>query len=399
MTAPPPNGSAIVIGGGLIGLVTCFELTEREVSVTLIDPDPGSGATHYAGGMLAPVAEVQYRQEPLFPLMLDSAARYPDLINRVSRATDLPTGYRAAGTLIVAADRADARHLADLGDYQRVHGMTAKQLTVRAARRLEPALSPRVAGAVSIPGDHQVSPRLFTAALLDVLRKRGVEFIADQVTRLDGADPCRTVCCGDREIDATGATVVLANGLGAAQVTGWHPGENPLQLRPVYGDIMNLHVPAHLQPMTQRVIRAFVEDRAVYVIPRDDGTLTLGATSREDESTRPNAGAIHDLLRDAIRLIPGVAECDLLEASVGARPGTPDDLPYLGQVGENLIISTGYFRHGILLAALGAQTVVDLVTTGAPPPDVDLTACDPWRHAAQPATDTSRKTNHKGNLK
>lgn len=233
MIASPPHDSAIVIGGGLIGLVTCFELSERGVSVTLIDPVPGSGATHYAGGMLASVAEVQYRQEPLFPLMLDSAARYPDLIDRVSRATDLHTGYRAEGTLIVAADRADARHLADLGDYQRFHGMPAKQLTVSAARRLEPALSPRLAGAVTIPGDHQVSPRLLTAALLDILHRRGVDFIPDQVTRLDGADPCRTVYCHDRAVDATGSTVVLANGLGAAQVTGWPRGENPLRLRPV----------------------------------------------------------------------------------------------------------------------------------------------------------------------
>lgn len=379
-------GSAIVIGGGLIGLVTCFELTERGVPVTLIDQAPGSGATHYAGGMLAPVAEVQYRQEPLFPLMLESATRYPSLIERVTQATDLPTGYRTEGTLIVAADRADARHLADLGDYQRFHGMAAEQLTARAARRLEPALSPRIAGAVAIPGDHQVSPRSLTTALLDILRQRGVDIIADQVTRLDGADPCRTVHCSEQSIDATGATVILANGLGAAQVTGWYEGDNPLRLRPVYGEIMNLKVPAHLRPMTSRVIRAFVEDRPVYLIPRDDGTLTLGATNREDDSTLPGVGAVHDLLRDALRLLPGLEECALLETGVGARPGTPDDLPYLGRVGANLIISTGYFRHGILLAALGAQVVADWVASDAVEspssgPEIDLTACDPWRHA------------------
>lgn len=147
--------------------------------------------------------------------------------------------------------------------------------------------------------------------------------------------------------------------------------------------------------MIQRVIRAFVGGRPVYVIPRDDGTLTLGASSREDQSTHPNVGAIHDLLRDAIRLIPGLADCELMETGVGARPGTPDDLPYLGKVGENLIVSTGYFRHGILLAALAGQTVADQVTTGAVPPDLNLAACDPWRHGTPPTTRTYPDTNLK----
>lgn len=370
---------AIVIGGGLVGLATCFELVGRGMEVTLVDPDPASGATHHAGGMLAPVAEVQYRQEPLFPLMLRSAALYPDLVARVSTDTALPTGYRTEGTLVVAADRADAEHLSDLSAYQEFHGMTAERLTVREARKLEPALSPRLAGAVHIPGDHQVSPRLFAAALIDALEHRGVRFVREKVTHLDGADPCRAVHCESTVLDAADTTVVLCNGLGAASVTGWYDGDNPLQLRPVHGDILRVNVPAHLSPLLERVVRAFVEDRPVYLIPRDDGTLGIGATSREDDRPVPRVGAVHGLLRDAIRLVPGVEECDLLEATVGARPGTPDDLPYLGRVGANLIISTGYFRHGILLAALGASVVADLAA-GADTTDPDLAACEPLRH-------------------
>lgn len=369
---------AIVIGGGLVGLVTCFELVEQGFTVTLVDPDPASGATRHAGGMLAPVAEVQYRQEPLFPLMLRSAALYPDLVERVGRDTALPTGHRTEGTLVVAGDRADAEHLADLSAYQEFHGMTAERLTVREARRLEPSLSPRITGAVHIPGDHQVSPRLFAAALLDALENRGVAILREKVTRLDGADPCRAVHCTDTVLDATDATVVLCNGLGAASVTGWYEGDHPLQLRPVYGDIMRVGVPAYLRPLLERVVRGFVEDRPVYLIPRDDDTLGIGATAREDDRPVPRVGAVHDLLRDAIRLVPGVEECDLLETTVGARPGTPDDLPYLGRVGGNLIVSTGYFRHGILLAALGARAVADLAQGRTP--DEDLTACAPLRH-------------------
>lgn len=371
----------IVIGGGLVGLVACFELTELGVPVVLIDPEPASGATRHAGGMLAPVAEVQYRQEPLFPLMMRSAELTPDLVRRVSLVTDLPTGYRTDGTLVIAADRADAHHLDELAAYQREHGMTVDRLSPREARRLEGALSPRISGAIAIPGDHQVSPRRFAAALLDALRRRGVEIVRERVTQLAGADPCVAVRCESRTVDATGATVVLANGMGAADVDGWYEGEHPLRLRAVAGDILTLRVPERLRPLTTRVIRAFVEDRPVYLIPRDDGTVALGASSREDGDPLPKAGAVHELLRDGIRVVPALEECGIVETTVGVRPGTPDDLPYLGRVGSNLIVSTGYFRHGILLSALGARVAADLVSGSGGNAGVDLAACAPLRHA------------------
>ncbi|MFC6145407.1 glycine oxidase ThiO [Corynebacterium nasicanis] len=343
-----------VVGGGLIGLATALRLADRGHEVTLQDPAPASGATHHAGGMLAPVAEVVYRQEPLFPLMLRSAELYPGLMGIVEKHTALPTGYRTEGTLVVAADRADATHLAELAEYQAGHAMSAERLPLRQARALEPALSPHLAGAVHIPGDHQVNPRLFAAALLDALTALSVPIVRTQADTLP-AGP-----------------VILANGLGAGAL---YPG---LKLRPVYGDILRLGVPTHLRPLLTRVVRGFVEDRPVYLIPRTDDTIAIGATSREDDRPVPRTGAVHDLLRDAGRLVPGIEECDFLEATTGARPGTPDDLPYLGKVNENLIVSTGYFRHGILLTALAADVAVHLVE--GTDPGIDLAACDPHRH-------------------
>src|SRR5699024_10039912 len=150
-------------------------------------------------------------------------------------------------------------------------------------------------------------------------------------------------------------------------------------LRPVYGDVVRVRVPKALRPLTTRGVRGFVEDRPIYVIPRSDGTVTIGATSREDRPY-PRTSAIHDRLRDAIRSVPGLEETDFVEATCGARPGTPDDLPYLGQVHDGLIISTGYFRHGILLAALGARTAVAFATGQEVSPAI--AACDPYRHVA-----------------
>lgn len=353
----------LIVGAGIIGLTTAFELTRRGVDprqIALIDPAPASGATNVAGGMLAPAAEVQYRQEPLYPLMLESAALYPALI------ADLPgaeVGYRTESTFVVAADRADATHLRELTEHQHAHGMEVDRLTLRQARVQEPGLSPQLAGVVEIPGDHQVNPRMFAAALLRELQSRGATLVCEKAKALRWE--------GDRCVGVDtlrGDTVYVCNGLGASALG------LPLNLRPVRGDMLRL---AGRMPVG-RVVRAFVEDRPVYIIPRTDGTIAVGATSREDARIRPAVDGVYTLLRDAIRIVPAIEDCELVEALVGNRPGTPDDLPYLGLRGENLVVSTGYFRHGILLAALGARVGADLGlerNTG-----VDIAACDPARH-------------------
>lgn len=174
--------------------------------------------------------------------------------------------------------------------------------------------------------------------------------------------------------------VVICAGLGARDITGWYEGERtPLKLRPVYGDVLQLRVPAHQFPLLNHVVRGFVESRPVYLIPRGDGTLTIGATSREDERPQPQAGGVHQLLRDAIEILPAIEDCDFIEATTGARPGTPDDLPYLGRVNDRVVVSTGYFRHGILLASVAARCGAELVEKRAP--SLDLSACTVMRHA------------------
>lgn len=371
----------VIIGAGIIGLTTAFELVDTGVppeAIAVVDPQPISGATFVAGGMLAPVAEVQYRQEPLYPLMVASGEMYPDLLRRLGDKTDAPTGHRRESTLVVGADRADGVHVRELLAVQHKHGMDAQALTIRQARGLEPGLSPQLAAAVEIPGDHQINPRMFTASVMGYLQQAGVRFIARAAEHVDG----QTVSLSGGE-SITGSVIYLCNGLGAREVTGWYEGECPLALRPVYGDMLRLRVPDALvatsgEPLT-RVVRAFVEDRPVYAIPRTDGTIAVGATSREDDRGGPAVDGVYTLLRDAIRVVPGLEECEFIEAIVGARPGTPDDLPYLGLVRDGLVVSTGYFRHGILLSALGAKVGAELGLGNAP--RVDISACDPLRHA------------------
>lgn len=339
-----------IIGAGLVGLATAFELTELDpgCSVTVLDPAPLSGASHHAAGMLAPAAEMQYQQDALVPLMLQSALWYPSLVRRVALAAHSDpedphvTGFRRDGTYVVAADSADRMHLAETRDFQESFGMKATQVTVRQLRKAEPALSPNLSGAVHIPGDHQIDPRVFGGLIIGALKNRGVEIVKRLVTPLD-------VNSRDNVTNTNDVTIV-ANGLGASEFFPY------LRLRPVWGDVLRLRVPTELDPLVTSVIRGFVRDRPVYVVPRTDGGLVLGATSREDGRCQPLVGGVLDLMRDADTICPGIRECTIEEITVGARPGTPDDLPYIGiDDGTGAVISTGYFRHGILLTALGAR--------------------------------------------
>ena len=209
--------------------------------------------------MLAPIAEVQFQQDALFPLMTASADAYPSLMGRLSRATDLPTGYDTTGTLIVAADRADAEHLQRTRAYYRDMNRPADPVTPTQARTLEPLLAPRIAGAVSIPSDHQLHPRLMRRALKDALTRRGVTFSAERVTDPDAGD-------------------IICTGLGATLY-----GDYPL--RPVYGDILRLRAP---RPILKHVVRGYVNSRPVYLIPRPDGELCIGgAVHWRDQPRRP----------------------------------------------------------------------------------------------------------------
>ena len=387
------------IGAGLVGLATAFELTELdpECSVSILDPAPLSGASHHAAGMLAPAAEMQYQQDELLPLMRQSALWYPSLVRRVALAAhsdpDDPhvTGFRRDGTYVVAADSADRVHLAETRDFQESFGMKATQVTVRQLRQAEPSLSPNLSGAVHIPGDHQIDPRVFGELIIGALKNRGVKIIKRFATLVDvnSRDNLDGTSTNINDANNSADVTIVANGLGASEFFPY------LQLRPVWGDVLRLRVPAELDPLVTSVIRGFVRDRPVYVVPRIDGGLVLGATSREDGRGRPLVGGALDLMRDADTICPGIRECTIDEITAGARPGTPDDLPYIGiDDGTGAVVSTGYFRHGILLTALGARVGAALATAGR-----EATADESGSADAQTcATDSDSLADEHGSL-
>lgn len=372
----------IVIGAGLVGLATAWRLRAAGAEVTVVDPAPASGATHAAAGMLAPVAETYYREEALGRLGLASATRYPAFVDEVAAALGRDrgeVGYRDTRTLVVGADAADRGSLGDLFDLTIGLGLSMERLTTRQARRLEPLLSPTLSCAFLVEGDHQVDPRVLAQALLQALGGAGVEFVERRAAAVTASTGAVSGVQLDDGTHLSADRVVLTAGVGARDVA-----DTGVDLRgalhPIYGDVLRLDAPASLRGQVTGTIRALVAGKPAYLVPRADGSLVLGATSREDGNPRVSAGGVHELLRDAIRLLPALAEFALVETVARARPGTPDNAPLLGPLPvPGLVAATGTYRNGILLAPAVADAVAHLLRLDVESPLPDLSPFDPTR--------------------
>ena len=364
MTAPV---DVAVVGGGIIGLASAWRLAQHGASVALVDPAPGSGASHAAAGMLAPVTEVHYGEEPLLALNLEAATRWPAFARELEEAGGGSVGYRDGGTLVVAFDDDDLRSIEELRRFQECLGLGVTRLRSRECRAREPWLSPRVRGGVLAEGDPQVDPRLAVQALLVATQRAGVTFVADGVTKVT-VDGNRAVGVQTDGCRIASGAVVLAGGCWSGSIGGV-PREVLPPVRPVKGQILRLRFDPQVPPLTATV-RGVAEGRSVYLVPRVSGELVVGATVEEvgyDMTT--TAGAVHDLLRAAIDLVPGVAEFELVETLAGLRPATLDNAPVLGPTAlDGLVLATGHHRNGVLLAPLTADAIASVVMDGVLPP-------------------------------
>lgn len=355
----------VVAGGGVIGLAVAWRAARAGLAVTLADDAPGSGASWAAAGMLAPVTEVSYGEEALLELNLAAARRYPDFVAELAEASGRDPGYHRCGTLVVARDTDEAAVLDELHRFQDKLGLDATRLTGREARRLEPALAPRTRGAILVEGDHQVDNRALVPALRAAGEQAGVALRPGRVAEVRSAGGRVTgvrLADGSR-IDAR--QVVLAAGAGTTAIAGLPPGAVP-PVRPVKGQLLHLRVRDGHPPVATRTIRGL----DVYAVFRPDGRAVVGATVEEQGHDRTvTAGAVHQLLRDVWELLPGIAEYELTETVAGLRPGSPDNAPLLGAAAEpeGLVLATGHYRNGILLAPVTGDAIAELLATGRAP--------------------------------
>ncbi|MFG2548736.1 glycine oxidase ThiO [Streptomyces sp. NPDC048581] len=362
------TSDVLVIGGGIIGLVTAWRAAQRGFTTTVVDPEPGGGAAQVAAGMLAAVTELHYGEQTLLGLNLASARRYPDFAAELTDLTGHDLGYRRCGTLAVALDSDDRAHLRELHTLQRQSGLESEWLSGRDCRRLEPMLAPGVRGGLRVDGDHQIDPRRLAAALVVACERAGVVFHRAWAERLDVV---RERAAGVTASDGTAlgaGQVVLAAGSLSGRLSGVPDAVLP-PVRPVKGQVLRLTVPKRYAPFLSRTVRAVVRGSQVYLVPRESGELVVGATSEElGWDTTVTAGGVYELLRDAHELVPGITELPLTETRAGLRPGSPDNAPLLGPTElDGLLLATGHYRNGVLLTPVTGDAMAHVLATGELP--------------------------------
>ncbi|MEZ5076587.1 MAG: glycine oxidase ThiO [Solirubrobacterales bacterium] len=347
---------AVIVGGGVIGLACAWRAAQRGARVAVLErAEPPAGATDVAAGMLAPVSELSFGEPELLELTLASAALYPGFVAELEAASGRSVGFLRRGALHVALDRDEAAQLRRVHDLQRSLGLEAEWLAPRRCRELEPGLTPSFNGGVFAAGEASVDPRALARALAIALAEAGGELRS-------GCEVVGGVFEGERLAGVRTAageelragTVVLAAGAWSGAIE-WLPAATRPPVRPVKGEVVELRSRDGEAPC-ERIVCS----ERVYLAPRDDGRLIVGATQEERGfDTAVTAGGVHELLREAYRLLPEVAELELVGAIAGLRPGTPDNLPRVGPGEiEGLLLATGHFRNGILLAPLAAETLV-----------------------------------------
>lgn len=377
MSAGPP--SVVVVGAGPWGLASAWALARAGRAVTLLD-DGGRPAAHVAAGMLGARSEAREDEADMLGPLAAAVDAWGAFADALTHGSDGPGPLVASGALAAAARPEHVGELRRRAATLDAAGMPARLLTGSEARAIEPGLGPAVALALDLPEERQVEPR----ALLDTL---GRACAAAGVVRILGGAAAVLRDADGRPVGVRAADgevhpathVVVAAGHAAARLIPGAP------IRPVKGQILRLRrAPGAPVPLT-RTIRT----PDVYLAPRGD-EVVVGATTEERADRHATAGAVADLLEDALRTCPELRELELAEVGTGLRPATADGRPAVGRDATGLLWALGGYRHGVLLTPLVAAAVVELVAGGAPAPAGPLAPFGPGRFAAAAGAEVAR---------
>jgi glycine oxidase len=351
-----------------VGLGVGWRLAAAGCTVDVFDRgEAGRGASWAAAGMLAAGVETEPSEEALLALNRQAQRCWPDFAAELERTTGIDVGLRQEGTLVVGLTRDDAQQLRFTFDFQRRLGIDLAWLSGREARAREPHLHPGAVAAIYSPDDHQVDNRCLVLALKQAFVDAGGRLHEHTAVRaIDSAGGrVRGVRIGDDRRHPADA-VLLAAGAWSRTIDGVPPQASP-PVRPIKGQMLALRMdPA--RPILRHVLWV----PKIYLVPRHDGRLLIGATV-EERGFDPDltAGGVLSLLEAAWRALPTIEELPIDEMWVGFRPGSRDDGPILGPTPiEGLAVATGHHRNGILLAPLTIDTIARHMLTGEVDPAI-----------------------------
>ncbi len=346
----------------MIGTSIALELAATGIEATVVDQaQPGSEASSSAAGMLAPQAESS-KPGPLLELMLRSRSMYSNWAKNLEALSGLETGYRPSGLLHLAFDEAESALVETKVAWQAAHGLKAKLLGRSEAREREPALSEQMLLAAYFPDEHQLEPRKLMPALLLAAARSGVSFLSGTVRSVLQSNGRATGV--DLEGESVYAdVVVIAAGAWSALVA--NTGLAPRDVRPARGQMAELHAPVPL-------ITHIVKTGAGYIVPRPDGRLIVGSTVElAGYDKRVTTEGLAKILVLALRLVPALTNVTVRATWAGLRPWTEDALPLISEGPiAGLVLATGHFRNGILLAPVTARIVGQIVRGEKPALDV-----------------------------
>ncbi len=360
-TSLPDRPRVAIIGAGVIGLGIGWRLSAAGHRVDAFDSgQAGRGASWAAAGMLAAGVETEPSEQTLLQLTRYSQRLWPDFTCSLEASSGMTVGYRREGTLVVALTRDDAERLRFNYEFQTRLGIELEWLTPAEARRREPCLKPGLTAAVFSPRDHQVENRRVVEALRKVFLEAGGHLHENTPVAAVETRGGRVTGLRHRGGSCTADVVILAAGAWCRNIAGLAADLLP-PVRPIKGQMIALWMDPRA-PLLSHVLWA----PGVYLVPRRDGRLLIGATT-EERGFDPHltAGGIYALLDAAWRTLPGIEELAIDEMWVGFRPGCRDDAPVIGPSRvEGLIYASGHHRNGILLLPATVEAVAHLVTHG-----------------------------------
>jgi glycine oxidase len=345
-----------IIGGGIMGSAVALRLAQRGVAVTVIERGiPGAEASSAAAGILGPQMEAE-GPGPLLELGLKSRALYPALAAELRELTGIDVGFDRSGVLAVAFDERGQQNLEARRAWQVGRGLRVEALSGDAARQLEPALGPTVRAALAFPDDAQVVARELARAFSQAAAVAGARFTTGRYVRRVRVEGGRATGV---ELDGEtlpAGVVVVAAGSWSGLVEG--AGISPAVVRPARGQLVSIET---RPPLFRHVVSA----PGGYLVPRRDGTVVAGSTvEMAGFHKQVTVGGLAAILTLARTLVPGLADAPVTGSWSNFRPYTEDHLPVLGTTPVGgLVLATGHYRNGILLAPITAELIAELVAT------------------------------------